>query len=93
MTKEQFLNGTSFKVISNVDYKGAQTFKYDGDCLLKETRSSIDEQVIYSAYHLNIKKIGRIGFEGFTYVMNKRVNIKHKFTDLISFQPEISVGE
>lgn len=93
MTKEQFLNGTSFKVISNVDYKGASTFKYDGECLMKETRSSIDDQTIYSAYHLNIKKIGRIGFEGFTYVMNKRVNIKYKFTDLISFQPEISVGE
>ena len=93
MTKEQFLNGTSFKVISNVDYKGASTFRYDGECIMRETRSSIDDQVIYSTYHLNIKKIGRIGFEGFTYVMNKRVSIKHKFTDLISHQPEISVGE
>jgi hypothetical protein len=93
MTKEQFLGGTSFKVISNVNYKGASTFRYDGECLMKETRSSIDEQVIYFAYHLNIKKIGRVGFEGFTYVMNKRVTIKHKFTDLEPFILETSVGE
>jgi hypothetical protein len=93
MTKEQFLDGTSFKVISNLDYKGSSTFRYDGECLMKETRSSIDEHIIYDSYHLNIKKIGRVGFEGFTYVMDKRVNIKYKFTDLISFNPEPSVGE
>ena len=85
MTKEQFENGVSFKVAGKGDYKGASTFKYDGECILRETRSSIDEKMMYNAYHLNIKKIGRLGFEGFTYVMNKKVNIKHKFEELIIF--------
>jgi hypothetical protein len=86
MTKEQFLEGTSFKVISNVNYKGASTFKYDKECILRETRSSIDEKIMYNAYHLNIKKIGRLGFEGYVYVMNKKVNIKYKFEDLVVFE-------
>ena len=93
MTKEQFLEGTSFKVISNVNYKGASTFRYDGECLMKQVRSGEDDRVILEDYHLNIKKIGRVGFEGFTYVMNKKVTIKHKFTDLEPFNPETSVGE
>lgn len=86
MTKEQFLSGVSFKVVSKSDYKGASTFRYDGECILRETRSSIDEKIMYNAYHLNIKKIGRLGFEGFTYVMNKKVNIKHKFEELVEFE-------
>jgi hypothetical protein len=85
MTQEQFLDGVSFKVIGKTDYKGASTFRYDGECILRETRSSIDEKIMYDAYHLNVKKIGRVGFEGFVYVMNKKVNIKHKFEELIVF--------
>lgn len=86
MTKEQFLSGVSFKVVGKSDYKGASTFKYDGECILQETRSSIDEKIMYNAYHLNIKKIGRLGFEGFVFVMNKKVNIKHKFEELVEFE-------
>ena len=86
MTKEQFLSGVSFKVISKVNYKGASTFKYDGECIMRETRSSIDEKVLYDAYHLNVKKIGRVGFEGFVFVMEKKVNVKHKFEELVEFE-------
>jgi len=86
MTQEQFLDGVSFKVSGKVDYKGASTFRYDGECIMRETRSSVDEKVLYDAYHLNVKKIGRVGFEGFVFVMEKRVNVKHKFEELVEFK-------
>ena len=84
MTKEQFLSGVSFKV-KGIDYKGAETFKYD-DCIMKESRSSIDEKVMYSAHHANILKIGKTDFTGFTFVMNKKVTVKYKFEDLVVFE-------
>jgi len=84
MTKEQFLSGVSFKV-KGIDYKGAETFKYD-ECIMKESRSSLDERVLYSGHHANVSKIGRIGFTGFTFIMNKKVIVKYKFEDLIVFE-------
>jgi hypothetical protein len=84
MTKEQFMNGVPFKVASKVDYKGASTFKYD-ECIMKQVRSGEDNSILLEDYHLNVKKIGRLGFEGFVFVMNKKVNIKYKFEDLIVF--------
>lgn len=87
MTKQDFLSGKSFRV-TGPTYKGARTYKYDGECILQESRSSIDEQVIISDYHLNIKKIGRLNFSGFTFVMEKKVNVKYKFEDLIEFKEE-----
>jgi hypothetical protein len=84
MTKEQFESGVSFKV-KGIDYKGAETFKYD-ECIMKESRSSIDDIVIYSRHHANVSKIGRVGFTGFTFVMNKKVTVKYKFEDLIVFE-------
>jgi hypothetical protein len=85
MTKEQFLNGTSFRVKGFNNYKGGPTYKYD-NCIVEENRSSIDERVIITNYHLNVSKIGSKGFEGFTFVMNKMVKIKYKFEDLVEFE-------
>jgi hypothetical protein len=84
MTKEQFLNGTSFRVKGFNTYKGASTYKYD-ECIVEENRSSIDGRVIITTHHLNVSKIGTKGFEGFTFVMNKMVKIKYKFEDLVEF--------
>ena len=84
MTKQDFLKGKSFRV-AGLTYKGARTYRYDGECILQETRSSIDERLIISDYHLNIEKIGRTNFSGFTFVMEKKVNIKYKFEDLVEF--------
>jgi hypothetical protein len=94
MTKEQFLNGTPF-YIKRKAYKGDATYSYNQDigCICKQSRSSLDERMILDNYECNIGQLGRIGFTGFTHVMDKRVNIKYKFTDLISFNPEPSVGE
>jgi hypothetical protein len=86
MTKEQFLNRVSFKV-KGIDYKGAETYYYD-DCIMRESRSSIDDRVITMGYHANVIKVGRTCFTAFTYVMNKRVVVKYRFEDLVEFKEE-----
>ena len=85
MTAEQFLSGTPFRVINNINYKGAVTYKYDGKCIMKQSRSSIDERMLFEDYHLNVSKVGNKGIEGFTYVIEKLVKVKYKFEDLVVF--------
>jgi hypothetical protein len=89
MTKEQFLNGTIFKIEGST-YKGACTYSYsqDGDtgCILKQSRSSIDERVVLNDYECNVPKITKSGFIGFTYIIKKKVVVKYKFTDLVEFK-------
>jgi hypothetical protein len=92
MTKEQFISGTPF-YIGKKSYNGDSTFTYDGGSICKQSRSSIDERVILDDYHCNVSKIGRVGFEGFTFILGKRIQVKLKFTDLESFILETSVGE
>jgi hypothetical protein len=90
MTKEQFLNGTSFTVGAPM-YKGAETFKYEGGCIgcvVSESRSSKDERVLFVSHECNIIKIGKVGFTGFNYVVGKRVNIKYRFEDLVEFKTQ-----
>jgi hypothetical protein len=86
MTREQFLSGVSFRV-KGVTYKGARTFYYDG-CIMKQSRSTIDERVIYQDYHANVIKVGRVGFTAFSFVMNKKVVVKYRFEDLVEFKEE-----
>ncbi len=89
MTKEQFLNGTPF-YIGAKSYNGACTYSYSKNvgCMLKQTRSSIDEKVILDDYECNIGKIGRLCFTGFTHVMKKKVVVRYKFSDLVEFKQE-----
>ena len=61
MTREQFLNGTSFTVGAPT-YKGAETFKYEngGDgMIIRESRSSKDQRVLFFSHECNIIKVGR----------------------------------
>ena len=88
MTKEQFLSGTPFRVITCNHYRGAVTYKYDRECLMKQSRSSIDDRMLFESYHLNVSKIGKSGFDGFTYVMEKLVKVKYKYTELQEFIEE-----
>jgi hypothetical protein len=83
MTREQFLSGVSFKV-KGPSYKGAETYYYD-DCIMKQSRSSIDEEVIYKCHHANVLKIGRVGFTAFAFVMKKKVVVRYRFEDLVEF--------
>ncbi len=86
MKKEQFLSGVSFKV-KGTTWKGAETYFYD-ECIMKESRSSVDDEVLFRSHHCNVLKIGRTGFTGFVYVMSKKVNVKYKFEDLIVFEDQ-----
>jgi hypothetical protein len=88
MTKEQFLNGTSFRVKGFGNYKGASTYKYE-ECISEESRSSVDNRVIITTHHCNVTKVGTKGFEGFTFVMNKMVKVKYKFEDLIHYEEPV----
>jgi hypothetical protein len=53
---------------------------------MKQSRISIDCRVVLDDYECNILKIGSKSFTGFTYVLNKRVNVKYKFEDLIPYK-------
>ena len=88
MTKEQFLSGAKF-YIGGKNYKGDSTYNFNGaGCILRQSRSSIDERVVMDDYECNIFKLGRVGFEGFTYVMGKKVLVKVRFEDLVEFKEE-----
>jgi hypothetical protein len=88
MTKQEFLNGTCFLLKAST-YKGESTYKFDEGVITKQSRSSVDNRVVLDDYECNISKIGRVGFEGFTFIMGKRVNVKYKYEDLIIFDPTI----
>jgi hypothetical protein len=87
MTREQFLNGVSFRPIGRT-YKGDWTYKYDGQAIIRESRSSIDERVLTYSHHNNVTKVGRVAVEGFTYIFNKKVKVKVRFEDMIEFKEE-----
>ena len=89
MTKEQFLNGTMFTV-GQPTYKGASTYSYNqsAGCMMRQTRSSIDERIVMSEYECNMSKITRTGFEGFAFVLKKKVVVKYRFENLVEFKEE-----
>jgi hypothetical protein len=89
MTKEQFLNGTVFRV-AGPTYKGAETYSYNlkDNYMSKQVRSSIDERIVLDDYVCNVLKVGRTCFTGFTHVMRKKVVVSYKFKDLIEFKIE-----
>ena len=88
MTKEQFLNGTIFRV-GFLSYKGASTYYYNSaGSISRQSRSSVDERVVLDDYECNVIKIGRVGFTGFTYVMGKKVVVRSRFSDLVEFKEE-----
>ncbi len=88
MTKEQFLSGAPF-YINGKKYKGDSTYNFNGaGSISKQSRSSIDERVVLDDYECNIFKMGRVGFEGFTFVMGKKVVVKVRFEDLVPFEDQ-----
>lgn len=90
MTKQEFISGQSFRVSKGTKYKGSETYKFDTNHMLKESRSSIDESVLFTNYHLNVGKISSVGFEGFVYVMSKLVKVKYRFEELEVFEEGVS---
>jgi hypothetical protein len=89
MTREQFLNGTIFSVGFS-RYKGASTYSYNesAGCIMRQSRSSINERIVLNEYECNIPKVTKTSFTGFTYVMKKKVVVRYKFEDLVEFKEE-----
>jgi hypothetical protein len=87
MTKEQFISATPF-YINAKSYNGDSTYYYEGGIICKQSRSSIDERVILDSYHCNVTKVGRTGFEGFAFILGKKVVVKLKFAQLQEFKQE-----
>ena len=87
MTKEQFLSGAQF-YIGVKTYKGTCTYSLsqDASCIMKQSRSSVDDRIVLEDYECNVTKLGRLSFTGFTYVMKKKVNVSYKFEDLVEFE-------
>jgi len=87
MTKQQFLSGVQFYV-GGKSYNGASTYSYNesAECIMRQSRSSIDERVVMDEYECNVPKITKTGFTGFTYVMKKKVVVRYKFEDLVIFE-------
>lgn len=89
MTREQFLNGTMFTV-GLPTYKGTSTYSYSekAGCIKRQIRSSVDERIVMDEYECNVEEITKTGFEGFAFVMKKKVVVKYKFSDLVEFTEE-----
>ena len=87
MTREQFLNGTIFTV-GFLSYKGASTYSYNENagCVMRQTRSSLDERIVMNEYECNVPKVTKTGFQGFAFVMKKKVVVSYKFEDLVVFK-------
>lgn len=80
MTREQFVNGTSF-FLPNVALRSKDTYAYKEGIIVQETRD-YEGKVLFTQHEANVAKIGRIGFEAYNYVMDKKVVLKFKFEDL-----------
>jgi hypothetical protein len=87
MTREQFLNGVSFRP-AGPTYKGDWTYRYEEGSIVRESRSSKDERLLTYSHHNNVTKVGKVGVKGFTYIFNKKVNISLRFEELVEFREE-----
>jgi hypothetical protein len=88
MTRQQFLSGVHFTLGSA--RRGASTYNYDGSetvgHISRQIRSAVDKRIVLDDYECNVSKLGRVGFTGITFVMGKKVLVKHRFADLVIFE-------
>lgn len=88
MTKQEFLNGQSFRVLQS-ERIGASSYKYtkrsnqEKGYIEQEIRSESKGTVIASDYHLTITKVTDKQFSGFAIVMDKIIDLQCNFEDLI----------
>jgi hypothetical protein len=81
MTRQDFIAGVEFTI------KGS-FFKLDKDLqsITKVFRSIDNSRVVMEDYHMNVTKVGKVGFEAFTYILGKEVVRKIRFEDLEVFK-------
>ena len=87
MTKEQFLSGVHF-TIGPATSRGTSTYNYDAGHISRQIRSAVDQRIVLNDYECNLDKIGRVGFTGITFIMGKKVVVKHRFADLVEFKQD-----
>ena len=87
MTKQEFLSGKVFKLAKNT---GSNTFQYgpatSKGCtgyIERNILSSDGERVILTDYEANVSKIGSKTFTVCTYVLDKKVQLKYRYDELI----------
>ena len=86
MTRQEFLDGVSFRVKGIHTDKGSSTYYYSDGTLTKQIRSNIDERALTNDYHLNVEDVSDNGFKGFVFVVDKKVEVEYKFGDLVAFE-------
>ena len=85
MTREDFLSGVEFEM-------GSSTFKLEQDQRsITKVYRSIDpifkkSRVVMEDHHMNIEKMGRVGFEAYTYMLDKKIVRKVRFDELEVFK-------
>ena len=79
MTREDFIAGVEFEMNGNF-------FKREDNTITKVYRSSDRSRTVMEDYHMNIEKIGRVGFEAYTFMLGKRIVRKVRFKDLEPFK-------
>jgi hypothetical protein len=79
MTREDFMAGVEFEMNGNF-------FKREDNTITKVYRSSDRSRTVMEDYHMNIEKMGRVGFECYTFLLGKRIVRKVRFKDLEPFK-------
>jgi len=82
MTRQDFIAGKEFKVDSRTFFQLSQ----DQRTIEMIYRTSNLDKIVMIDYHMNITKIGRLGFETYTYLLGKKIARKIKFAELELFQ-------
>jgi len=88
MTKQEFLSGKVFKFAKNT---GSNTFQYispiegmtSEGSIQRNILSSDGEKVILTDYEVNVSKIGSKTITVYTYVLDKKVQLKYRYDELI----------
>ena len=82
MKKEDFIAGVEFEMDFGTFFKLEQ----DQRSISKVYRSGDRSSIIMEDHHMNVEKIGKVGFECYTYLLGKKIVRKVRFEDLIVFE-------
>jgi hypothetical protein len=86
MTKQEFLSGKTFKFAKNT---GSNTFQYGkseegfSGYIQRNILSSDGKEVILTDYEVNVTKVGSKTFTVYTYILDKKIQLKYRFDELI----------
>lgn len=95
MTKQEFLNGKSFRSKTSLE-TGSCSYKYkvgkdtQMGFIEKEIRHGKTDQVVLSDHHLNVSEITNNIFSGYTFVMEEEINVEYSFEDFVVIEDYIN---